>query len=910
MPEHFDHLKAALADRYTLERELGRGGMAVVYEALDVRHDRTVAIKVLRPELAASLGAERFLREIQIAAKLTHPNILPLHDSGEADGTLFYVMPYIEGESLRDLLSREKQLSIDDALQITREVGDALSYAHSLGVVHRDIKPENILFQAGHAVVADFGIARAVSEAGGESLTETGLAVGTPAYMSPEQATATKEIDARTDVYSLGCVLYEMLSGETPYSAPTPMAMMAKKLSEPLPRVSVVREAVPPGVEAALSKSLARTPADRYRTAAEFVAALERPVAPWVPRKRSVRLAIVAALVTVVLVVGGFVVRNLTRPFTVTASNPRQVTFDPRGEDQPAISPDGSEVAYAADGSLYLQSLAGGTPLRIADDAGGPRWSPEGDRIFFGGWTGGATMFALKEVGKLGGPVRILERPNGYTPSLSPDGTRLVYWWGHEGERDSIYVQSVGGGTERGEPIAGVEKGKKHSFSWSPDGQRIAWVHSTWWAEPGSGRGLIANELATSAIWVVHEGEQPVQLTDYDHRNFSPVWLPDNRHLLFVSDRDGPRDIYVVDADAPGEPKRVTTGGEDPGHMSVSADGKRLAYSKLRFRRNIWAVPIPARGEVSISEGRPVTSVSWNQLVMDHDLSPGGDSIVYDFQSDPSGEFHIYKMALEGGTPVQLTAASGGDYGPVWSPDGREIAFVRGDGIGHLWVMDADGGNQRRVADNLGGWGFYDWSSDGLKLIYERGREGLWAVSRDSLRQGFDMPVEFGEPEQWHEDACQLPRRVRNGSGIVCNVFHEQWPGEWFKSLLWLSSDGAAERRFDATSFDEARRVWNAVIRGEPSDQSILWWIRYPRYSPDGSTLYFFGNPGGTVYVMSMPAEGGDPRRVVQFDDRSAIEWAPMNNGGGFAALSVGEEHLYLSVGDFESDIWVMDLDW
>jgi serine/threonine-protein kinase len=231
MPEHFDHLKAALADRYTLERELGRGGMAVVYEALDVRHDRTVAIKVLRPELAASLGAERFLREIQIAAKLTHPNILPLHDSGEADGTLFYVMPYIEGESLRDLLSREKQLSIDDALQITREVGDALSYAHSLGVVHRDIKPENILFQAGHAVVADFGIARAVSEAGGESLTETGLAVGTPAYMSPEQATATKEIDARTDVYSLGCVLYEMLSGETPYSAPTPMAMMAKKLS-------------------------------------------------------------------------------------------------------------------------------------------------------------------------------------------------------------------------------------------------------------------------------------------------------------------------------------------------------------------------------------------------------------------------------------------------------------------------------------------------------------------------------------------------------------------------------------------------------------------------------------------------------------------------------------------------------
>jgi len=269
-----DTLRRALADRYAIERELGQGGMATVYLAEDLRHHRKVAIKVLRPELAAAMGPDRFLREIEIAAQLAHPNILPLLDSGEAHGTLFYVMPYVEGESLRDRLEREKQLPLDDALQIGREVADALSYAHSHGVIHRDIKPENILLESGHAVVADFGIARAVSTAGGARLTETGLAVGTPAYMSPEQASASADLDGRSDLYSLGCVLYEMLIGETPYTGPTPMAILARKLSEPLPRISVVRDTVPAGIEAAIRKALARTPADRFATAAQFGDAL------------------------------------------------------------------------------------------------------------------------------------------------------------------------------------------------------------------------------------------------------------------------------------------------------------------------------------------------------------------------------------------------------------------------------------------------------------------------------------------------------------------------------------------------------------------------------------------------------------------------------------------------------------
>jgi tetratricopeptide (TPR) repeat protein/TolB-like protein len=277
MTDVLARLNAALSDRYRVERELGTGGMAIVYLAHDEKLNRQVALKVLRPELASSIGAERFLREIEIAARLNHPNILGLYDCGEADGQLYYTMPFVSGESLRDRLEHEKQLPLEDALQITREVADALGYAHSMGLVHRDVKPENILLESGHALVTDFGIARAVTAASGKRLTETGIAVGTPTYMSPEQASGDSDIDARSDIYSLGCVLYEMLSGDAPFTASTPHAIIAKKLSEPTPRVAVVRESVPPGVEAALTRALAKIPADRFATAQQFVEALSRP---------------------------------------------------------------------------------------------------------------------------------------------------------------------------------------------------------------------------------------------------------------------------------------------------------------------------------------------------------------------------------------------------------------------------------------------------------------------------------------------------------------------------------------------------------------------------------------------------------------------------------------------------------
>ncbi len=274
-----DQLQSGLADRYRLERELGRGGMATVFLVHDLRHDRPVALKVLHPELAATLGPERFQREIRTTARLQHPHILPVLDSGEVAGQLWYTMPYVEGESLRDRLRREGQLPLDDALQIAREVADALGYAHSEGIVHRDIKPENILLSRGHALVADFGIARALQVADSEHLTATGLAVGTPAYMSPEQADGASSVDGRSDVYSLGCVVYEMLTGEVPYTGRTPQAVIAKRVLEPLPHVRTLRAIVPEAVEQAINRALAVTPADRIATAAEFAKVLAQPPA-------------------------------------------------------------------------------------------------------------------------------------------------------------------------------------------------------------------------------------------------------------------------------------------------------------------------------------------------------------------------------------------------------------------------------------------------------------------------------------------------------------------------------------------------------------------------------------------------------------------------------------------------------
>jgi serine/threonine protein kinase/serine/threonine protein phosphatase PrpC len=275
--EQSTRLKAALGDRYRIQRELGSGGMATVYLAEEPQHGRLVALKVLHPHLAATLGPDRFLREITLTANLTHPHILPLFDSGQADGYLFYTMPYVEGESLRDRLRREGQLPVVDALRITTEIADALGFAHSRNIVHRDVKPENVLLEEGHAVVADFGIAKAVRAASGDELTATGLVLGTAQYMSPEQAAGSTRLDGRSDMYSLGCVLYEMLAGDPPFTGSVRDVILARKALDTIPSVRALRDSVPRPVDEALTRSLARFPADRFRTMHEFVAALTAP---------------------------------------------------------------------------------------------------------------------------------------------------------------------------------------------------------------------------------------------------------------------------------------------------------------------------------------------------------------------------------------------------------------------------------------------------------------------------------------------------------------------------------------------------------------------------------------------------------------------------------------------------------
>jgi eukaryotic-like serine/threonine-protein kinase len=431
-------LADAQRDRYLLERELGAGGMATDYQAQDVRHHRRVALKVLKPELAAVIGAQRFLHEIETTANLQHPHILPLHDSGEVGGTAFYVMPFVEGESLRDWLRREKQLPIEAAVRLASEVASALDYAHRKGVIHRDIKPENILLHDGQALVADFGIALALSTAGGTRMTETGLSLGTPHYMSPEQAMGEREITGRSDVYALGCVLYEMLTGDPPFTGSTAQAIVAQVVTEAPRPLTVRRHTIPAQVEAAVLRALEKLPADRFASAAEFAQALTVPAAQTVvtahrtvtPKNRE-RLAWGTAGALALLSLGGvaYMVAGSRAKESLVASllPPAGCMFDRlNNSNLVQLSPDGRSLAFIAlcgkDQAIWIRSLESGESQALAGTSGAmyPFWAPDGRSLGF------FAAGRLKRIDLNGAAVRDLAAaPNGRGGSWSQSGVIL-----------------------------------------------------------------------------------------------------------------------------------------------------------------------------------------------------------------------------------------------------------------------------------------------------------------------------------------------------------------------------------------------------------------------------------------------------------------------------------------------------
>ena len=507
MSDPVTRLNAALEGRYAIDRELGEGGMANVYLAHDVRHNRNVALKVLKPELAAVIGAERFLVEIQTTANLQHPHILPLFDSGEEDGFLFYVMPFIDGETVREKLDRETQFGIDEAVRITTEVADALDYAHRNNVIHRDIKPENILLHDGRPMVADFGIALALSAAAGGRMTETGMSLGTPHYMSPEQATAEKDLTHRSDIYSLGCVLYEMLAGEPPHTGASAQAIVMKIVTDEARPLTELRKSVPPHVAAATAKSLEKLAADRFESAVRFAEALANPSFA-LPGTASIkadvqtpvgwrqRLAIpvtVLATLMLALAVWGW--------FRTPASSgvPTRVTIPVPGghqmflgfSPQLAISPSGRALVYYTDGLLHVRSLDSFDDVPLAGNEGAwfAVFSPDGDWIAFGGIGG------LKKIAVEGGPVLTVLDEMAFGADWSAEGD-IVYVPG-AGNSGVWLMAEDGSGSHQITTV--LDSGLETAHQWPqllPDGESVLFTvigPSGGWAD-GS---LVVQDIAS-----------------------------------------------------------------------------------------------------------------------------------------------------------------------------------------------------------------------------------------------------------------------------------------------------------------------------------------------------------------------------------------------------------------------------
>jgi Tol biopolymer transport system component/tRNA A-37 threonylcarbamoyl transferase component Bud32 len=859
-------LRSALADRYRIERELGQGGMATVYLAHDLRHERKVAIKVLRPDLAAVIGAERFLREIKTIAHLQHPHILGLIDSGELGGTAYYVMPFVEGESLRDRLRREKQLPVADAVRIATEIAGALGYAHRHGVIHRDIKPENVLLHDGTALVADFGIALALSSAGGTRMTETGMSLGTPHYMSPEQAMGEREITARSDVYALGVVTYEMLVGEPPFTGPSAQAIIAKVLTDEPPPPTRQRKTVSPAIEAAVLTALAKLPADRFGSAAEFAAALTSPTPvpgrSVVPARRSRRAGILwlagGLLVGAALgaLLGG------RRPTVPTFGAAAKVTYEPSMEIHPALSPDGRFLAYAGGSPVrtrvYVRQVSGGRPTLLTDDSTAneiePSWSPDGSRILF------ANQRGLFSVPASGGAPRQEAPARAAGPIIwsawSPDGRTIAYV-----AADSIFLKLSGAA-----PRFLATSTSVTGCRWSPDGTRLVCASGNAYFTMV---GALFGNLAPSWIEMfdVRTGAGTA-MTDSTGVNHSPIWSPDGRFIYFVSDRHGPTDIYrMPSSGARSAPERLTV-GLGAQSLSLSADGRRLAYNVYRTVGNFWSVPfgrrpMSLRGAVQVTRG--------NQNAENLSVSADGKTVYYD--SDLSGTSQIYRIPAGGGEPERLTTDNHQDFAPMVSPDGHTVAFhSTRTGSREVWLLSLDDGTLTRLTRTPDQEVLPHWSPDGQTLGWGllSGPGGI-RLARRGPGGAFGRPIE------------------RLGWGLSPAFSPD---GRW----LVFGSAPVGTRRLFVMPVDSGAPRSPVDSGGAPPPD-----VTFPKFSSDGREILFAGRdaagmPG--IWAVPWPA-GGKPELVLRYDDPVRQPNKPY--------WSLSRDRLFVLLQESESDVWVVE---
>ncbi len=719
MTDTLSRLQQALADRYQIERSVGAGGMATVFLAVDLRHHRKVAIKVLRPELAEQLGAERFLREITTTAQLQHPNILPLFDSGSEGGFLYYVMPFVDGETLRAKLDRETQLSIEEAVRIAVEVATALDYAHRHGVIHRDIKPENILLNDGRALIADFGVALAVSAAAvGGRMTETGLAVGTPNYMSPEQALAEKDITFRSDIYSLGAVLFEMLTGGAPHRASSLQQVIMKIATEEAPRVTGLRKSVPPNVANAVAVALQKVPADRFSRASAFADALVNPGygPPTIemhaaPTRRWMSKARVVGGVALGVAAGTMLGRSLVRqpPRAVTRFAivlPDSARYFGGAGVNVAVSPDGSQLVYVGRSStgketMWLRELGQfGVRAIAGGDAGrNPTFSPNGATLLF---TAGSSLKTVSMQGGSGGPALTI------VPDGVPSAAGGITW----ADDDRIYFVDDSGGIKRV----------------SPDGGTLAKVATRegdvgfMWIEalPG-GKNLIATigqfgAPEASEIVVVPTGGGPVR-----HLFKSPMARYSlTGHLVYATPNGA---LMAIPFDA----KRAVVTGR-PVALLQGVDVFMGSASQFALSKSGSLVYVGNGGLNDILNiDRRGNSIA---------LSPGALADIRAFALAPDGTRLAVTTAEVDGLRVGIMPASGGSLTPLslegtrnvalsWSADGQSITVLSNRaGTDGLFMVPADGSGGDKASPVTGRIFGANWSFDGSTLIATRATPG------------------------------------------------------------------------------------------------------------------------------------------------------------------------------------------